>query len=629
MDYIVYIETIGFSCAIFLAIILCLAIPPKYTKKILSWIAIFSVISALCLYGYGYGYTYLYGDTHTIVTGIIMTVFDTCRIIFGSNNWHAVVAAYEGKIGWEIFFWIVHLLAMTTTVSAAIVSLGSELLKKIRLRILRKRDVAIIFGLNENTLDFGRELSENRKISVLYVDKNPESSLSILVERMGALLRSDADAWNGNGRFLKSIGLKPGKRKLYVYALDASIRVNRQFARQLLSTLEQQNILSEQTSLTILCADDETDDFLQASGDHYGYGNLLSINEPDMLARIMVRICPPYKSLQFDRDGAAVTDFHGVVVGFGDTGQAVLRQLVMNSQFRGSSGKISVFAPDYERQMGWLSHECREMLKHYDIMLYPYDGRSSQFYDYIEEHAASIGYIAVCAGSESINLEIAERLQHFLRKRDRLLSVLVCSRNGVIQLLPEGTTRFHRIYIPQILCSDQIDRMAMVLNQSYIGSGDMRENWKKSSYFDRMSSRSAADFYEALLYSAGVTREEALKKWDPQGKLLENLAATEHLRWNAFHYCMGFRPMTEEEYRNRVQQYFEEKKRDPQTKFRIAKDMKNQLHACMIPWEDLDAYSVKENAITGSNRDYAESDRRNVRSIPDIIRMMEQTTAER
>ena len=66
-----------------------------------------------------------------------------------------MVAAYEGKIGWEIFFWIVHLLAMTTTVSAAIVSLGSELLKKIRLRILRKRDVAIIFGLNENTLEFG------------------------------------------------------------------------------------------------------------------------------------------------------------------------------------------------------------------------------------------------------------------------------------------------------------------------------------------------------------------------------------------------------------------------------------------------------------------------------------------
>lgn len=40
----------------------------------------------------------------------------------------------------------------------------------------------------------------------------------------------------------------------------------------------------------------------------------------------------------------------------------------------------------------------------------------------------------------------------------------------------------------------------------------------------------------------------------------------------------------------------------------------------MIPWESLDAYSAKENAITGGNRDYSENDRLNVRNLAGVLR---------
>jgi len=200
----------------------------------------------------------------------------------------------------------------------------------------------------------------------------------------------------------------------------------------------------------------------------------------------------------------------------------------------------------------------------------------------------------------------------------------MCSSRGVSHLSAGEHIVSHRIYVPELLCSDRMDRMAMILNQSYQRSGDMRENWRNCSYFDRMSSRAAADFYDALLYSAGVTREEALVRWDPRGELLENLAATEHLRWNAFHYCMGFRPMTDQEFRERAAIYLDKKAKNPNTDYRITKDMNKRIHACMLPWEALDDYSEKENAITGGNKDYAESDRSNVRDLSKVLHAIKQ-----
>lgn len=613
-----YSRTIVAAAVLFLAIILCLAVPPKRTKKVLGIIAVLAVIAALGLYGYGYQAAYQ-EDAHA-VSNILRTVFDSCRIFVGANNWSEVKVVYGTKPLWEFVFWLVHLLAMITSASAVIVSLGSRLLKKIRIRLFRMRDITLIYGLSENTLDFGLELVEKEKAAVLYVDHGARSELHAAVEQMGALVRSDGDALEGNLRFLKSIGLKKGKRKLRVYALDGSMIANQQFAGRLMNALEKQGILPEQTALTILSAGNETDNPLQAVHGRYGYGSLISINEPEMVARILVRNYPPCRSLTFDGNGRAESDFHGLVIGFGRIGQAVLRQLVMNSQFQGSGCRIAVFAPDYEQRMGWLAHECRDMLAHYNIRLFPYDGRSRQLYDYIAENIGSLNYVAICAGSETANLEIGEQLQTFLLRHGCTAPILMCTGKGVYHQSPDDHITSHRIYTPEILCSDRIDRMAMVLNQSYAGRGDIRENWKNCGYFDRMSSRAAADFHDALLYCAGITADEAMENWNPEGELLENLAASEHLRWNAFHYCMGFRPMTEEEYQQRADAYPDEIKKD--ASYRITKDVDKRIHACLIPWEALDAYSAKENAVTGGHRDYAENDRNNVRNLGKLLRAM-------
>ena len=600
------------TTALFCVIIVCLAVPPKFVKKLLGVFAAITTVGALLMYGYGYAQL-----SDPAPVAVFRAAFAVCKVFVGGNAWGEIGSAFTNT-GTKVLFWLLHLMGLFSTASAAVTSLGSGLLRRVQLWLLRRQDIAIIYGLNEDTLEFGRTLQGKKAPALVYLDNNATPAQQAAVRHMGAILRTDAAALEGTVRFLKNIGLNEGKRKLRVYALQQDTLANQIFARKLMTSMEQQGIKPQQTALTLLGPGDEVETpFLVAEG-YYGFGSVISISEPEMVARILMQKYPPCDQMTFDEHAKATKDFYGLIIGFGEIGQAVLRQLVMNGQFCGSKFHLAVFSPSYTQKMGRLAHECASMLGDYDIAFYPYDGRSCQLYDYLEEHIDSLDYIAVCAGNTQINGQIGEQVQTFLQRRGGHAAVYLCSHWGVSFRTQEHIC-VHKIYTKDILATDQIDAMAKVLNQSYIGDGDQEENWRACGYFNRMSSRAAADFHSALLCAAGTTPEEAQKHWSPEGDLLENLAETEHLRWNAFHYCMGFRPMTEEEFAERAAVYQKEKQNNPHTNYKIARDIEKRIHACMLPWEALDDYSQKENAVTGGNKNYKENDRNNIRDLVKVL----------
>ena len=58
---------------------------------------------------------------------------------------------------------------------------------------------------------------------------------------------------------------------------------------------------------------------------------------------------------------------------------------------------------------------------------------------------------------------------------------------------------------------------------------------------------------------------------------------------------------------------------------RVTKDSDNHLHACLIPWEELDKLSQREKELTGREVDYKQIDKNNVLSLPMILQAEEQT----
>ena len=608
------------TAALFVAVIVCLAFRPEKIKKVIAKMALGIAVGAM--FSYGYGYANQTANQMPPSVAVIRSTMDALRIFVGGNNWDAVKTAYPAN--WQQFlFWLLHLVALFTSASAVITSLGSRLIRRIRMRLLPLWDISVIYGLNDSTLSFAAKLMDQGVRSVLFVEQNPSQALSDRVERKGCVLRSDPQALKATPKFLKSIGAIRRKRKLHVYALGADAASNRQYAQHILESLQKCDVAQENTTLTLLCTEEDTAQVFLRSEARYGFGSVLAVNEPEMAARMLIHAFPPCDVICFDNQGRAQNSFHGVVIGFGHIGQAVLKQLVVHGQFTDNSFRAAVFSPRYSQRMGFMAHECGQMLKHYDISFYDSDGRSCEVYDYLAKHADSVNYIALCTGKDASNMEIAEQLRVFFRNRNMRTPIYMCSNNGIFYQNADGQLEPKEIYDPKILCSDQIDRMAMVLHHHYIGVGDMRENWKNCNYFDRMSSRSAADFLHTILRAAGTTEASARGNWAPRGELLENLAKMEHLRWNAFHYAMGFRPMTEEEYEARVAEFLRKRSADPNTTYRIARDMERRIHACMIPWESLDRYSDKENAVTGQNRDYAENDRQNICAMKDVLQKMD------
>jgi hypothetical protein len=102
-------------------------------------------------------------------------------------------------------------------------------------------------------------------------------------------------------------------------------------------------------------------------------------------------------------------------------------------------------------------------------------------------------------------------------------------------------------------------------------------------------------------FLAGIQREQ-----------LENLAITEHLRWNAFHFAMGYEKMSADEVKLRHKQGITP----------IQKDLKALRHACLVSWNELDEISQLMTELTGRPVDYKEYDRMNVCNIPRTLRLV-------
>ena len=173
----------------------------------------------------------------------------------------------------------------------------------------------------------------------------------------------------------------------------------------------------------------------------------------------------------------------------------------------------------------------------------------------------------------------------------------------------------------------EMDKLAMLVNSHYqADSGKSpEEHWRGCDHFSRMSCRAAADFIPAVLRMAGQNEAEVLENgWTLTENQLETMSKTEHLRWCAFHFCMGFSPMTQEEYNAREKTYLQQVAKGEEP-LRIGKNMHARTHACLIDWDQLDELSLHESALIGRTVNYKDMDAENIRLIPLLLQTRRKT----
>lgn len=608
---------IGVAAIFFFIALLILATKNRFKRRIMGVCIGTAIVTGFIFYGWGYVETY----PNSPAEAMLRTLFGVCKMFGGSNDYDTIEkATIFIQHSWTIpVFWAVHFMAFYVTASTAIATIGGRMLRRIRIARLRLGTLLIVYGVNANSLEYARRQIHVLHRTVVFIGQC-DNSLESAVDGIGGVIEQNGE--HPDGALLNRLGIRPGKRRIEIAALHEDGVRNIVFAQALLDAFAQAGIHPEQTALLALGMNEDQARRMIARKGCYGYGNIMCFDEYDLAARLMIQKLPPCETIRFDENARALDDFNVLMIGFGRMGRAALRHLLMHGQFFGSAFRADIF--DTKAQNGMLHNH--EIFKHYDVRFHAADGKSEKLYAFLEERAHALRYVVLSTGSEKENRDLAQDISHWMQEHGYAPDIAQCTGRGlVITVTGMENPRYHPIYGSDVLDIDRIDRMAMAVNHTYCSKPENTplENWKDCDYFSRMSSRASADFYPAVLKAAGKTFEQACGgDWNPSGEMLENLSITEHLRWCAFHYVMGFKQMSDEEFARRTAIYRKNLQETGTAGINIRKDLTGRTHACLIPWEDLDALSERENAITGGRINHKQTDRNNILALPNILNAM-------
>ena len=611
------ISAVVLSSALLLAMVLNLALKKSFSAKLSTWCMIISLIGGLVFYSVGFAHV-----TGNILLTMLRTTLSVIRMFIGMNELPAIerTPLVSHPVGLALF-WIVHLMAFYSMASAAMFTLGAEALRHLRMLLSRRGDLTMIYGVNANSIALGKECLSNKGSSVVLITEGVPSSTVEDLNHLGMSVLSGTEAVSSDKKIMKRLRVK--NRKLSVYAMDEAEDKNLFYSLQLKDALKEAGVPPENTQLTLPGEEEIITSMLQVSQEQYGFGYVNVYDIGDLAARAMIRTCPPWNFVRFAPDGTAQEDFDCVVVGFGRFGQSVLRQLIMNGQFAGSRFHAAVFSPRFESESGYFFTDCPELTKNYDIQGFAADGRSSIFYNYIHSRLSSLKMIAVCTGSDDMDREISDNLMLFLKRRQaENICVVRCGRGGARYQDTVASPIIHTgVFTLSMLSAEKADREAILLNSVYDDSERTPwEKWVACDTFSKMSSRASTDFIPAFLKMSGASREDVIAgNWHPDEKTQQVLGETEHKRWMAFHFANGYSAMSREEFEKNAENYIRCMAEGRPCSHKISKNQLTRTHACLISWEDLDALSERENAVTGRNVDYKQTDINNVLALPMLL----------
>ena len=327
------------------------------------------------------------------------------------------------------------------------------------------------------------------------------------------------------------------------------------------------------------------------------------IRESQLIAKYFIQRYPLLKApgVEIDEGKAVVAkgEFKILILGFGAAGQDILNELVCNGQFLNAEGKVTPFSVDVvERDPDVVKEycirrplvcKCNDESIGFDIRFHDCKVEEKEFDDWFKGSMKTYNRIVVCLNGDDKTLAIANKVVEFARRhgvcippnvvyarvtdpaRNRYVKIFSLFDRGAPRERDRVITLFGNlsdIYSFNRIDVEVVDTMAKVLNSRHGDFGrelsdpkQMEKDWENASFFDQLSSRAAAEGQRNLLllrkldYLANVEapgfREISFEEVDApmtdesfkrRDSILRTLSVDEHLRWNAFHLMMGYRP---------------------------------------------------------------------------------------
>ncbi|MCX6252526.1 MAG: hypothetical protein NTX61_17465 [Bacteroidetes bacterium] len=590
-------------------------------------------------------------EPEQIMTNGLLAVFSTARLFILGNDLIEIHPCVETDHLFMLWFSVFGASAAFISASILIHLFGKKLITWCKIRMDRSGETHIFFGVNMASLSLAKDLLKNKKsrlvIFVQKMDRNEDDSLYNEVEESGAFLISRESVMESlelekeesilhthkggsdyirsddpSPRNLKKLGLisKVLNRTTHLYFLSGREEWNLGKSR---SVLDEINSLSpgKPVTLHIRTTSPELEDVFHQSLPRLSPNvkiNLINLSE--IVSRQLICKFNPVDWIDKDiQKAAASKDFTVFVVGFGQTGSAVLKKLLEYGQFSGSEFNAVVVDKDLQTKKGRFEVCFPGLLSNYNIEFAETGPGRSAFYNLVKQHINKLDYLLLTMGNDYLNIQTATDIQQFLLKstgkRIRILAQVKDNKNYDMlfetskQVSVSIFGREKDIFTENIVVRGNLEKAARKIHDYYNSKkedGSKRQSWSELSVIKQLSNISAANHIYTKLTLAGLTVDDVKQFATTEDFVnflghdrMENLAKEEHLRWNALHFANGWNTWELNEIPGNATSN---------------KDEVRKLHACLVSWEDLT--HVKERF----KEDYYAYDYENVSNIFELIR---------
>ncbi|WP_127532904.1 NAD-binding protein [Paenibacillus kobensis] len=304
---------------------------------------------------------------------------------------------------------------------------------------------------------------------------------------------------------------------------------------------------------------------------------------------------------------------HLMIIGFGETGEHVLLQAAQVAHFPHLRRlKVTIIDTETDDSGDHFKQRYPNLAQAVDYQLHRYNANGIHFHQFVERMAPH--YIVVCASSDTHNLSIGMSLMaycpnapiHVKMSDDAYLALRIDQQAGKYERL-RRFGRIKEVADEAVVINETLDVMARAVNETYNKLTNNNYKWEDLDMFTKSSNRRQADHIATKLYALGLevsanTDEAALTEEQytaavPEA-LLEQLAISEHLRWNAFHYVHSWKAGAKNQKKNKS----------------------SKEHPALVDWDRLDEVSEVQSQLAGDKINYKEYDRDTIRNIHKVLK---------
>ena len=302
--------------------------------------------------------------------------------------------------------------------------------------------------------------------------------------------------------------------------------------------------------------------------------------------------------------GYVTSDFNCAVIGFGETGKEAVKFLYEFGAFPDMFNdkapfKCHIFDKNINKELGEFGIDlktlCSPEAKENEFILHTCEIGSIEFRAEMLKLINELNYIVVCLGNDDQNIEVALNIADFatLEGRDTGKNFCIAVKQSKLSKLNEDTLRnanatyykclhpfgmMETIWKNHIISNEQMDNDARRFFESYstlsaalnaelypeypVDTWEQREEKSRSenySYADRCDAKRkiAQDYSNCLhvetkriLCKGSDVKAKMIREINDNDKhcdgdyaaILKYLAVCEHLRWEASHLMLGYRP---------------------------------------------------------------------------------------